>query len=919
MRVRSLLAVTAVCLAVALPASASAPSPQSGAATPRATHLTETSQRHLVHRLLSQGGTTRSKTVTRTVLSGGTSTVVDKRTIKVTVGSLVGLRDRQGVKVTWSGAHPTGAAVTDPNSATAAVQEYPFVLMECRGVDSTKVPRAKRLTPQSCWTQTSSERFTADYNTALPPWRLDRYAATGDRQPIVGRPKGMTGACSSVGLAEHWLPFVNPRGKSYAMGPNGCGGTAPEAIPFSSNLALPGNTTYAATTPNGRGSAIFNVRTADSNASLGCSTQVDCALVVIPIMGISCDADGSGLPPGDTSTPAQLLAAAGTCQRTGNYTPGQMYDPSIRPDQAVTGSLWWSESNWRNRLVFPMTFAPSSATCSITRGGGVQVYGSELLIQATEQWSPVFCLDGKRTPVQHVQTGEPQARNLLKAGTIEAAMGSRAQEGGYGRPVVHAPIAMTGFAVTFQIDGANGRPVKKLNLDARLLAKLLTESYPAVSPVQSAYTALSGNPLNLAHDPEFQALNPGISSSVTTPTAATLLSLSSDSDVMTALTTYINDDPEARAWLDGKPDPWGMVVNPNYKGIALPVPNWPTLDTYEPLDMYKPGLNDCLAQNPVPYLPLVAAPSTRLSLISLAMQFSIAQSQVVCFLPSPIPGNTTGAKLVALGRQAPGFRFMIGVTSVADATRYAVPMAALQTNVAKDAPSLFTSPQGRTFVAPTQTSMKAAAALMRPDKATTNWNLDYDAFHRDAAAAKAYPGTLVVYVDIPTSGLAADDAGAYADWMRYAVTLGQQQGDKVGQLPAGFVPLTERDGMGALRTYTLRAAQAVADQDGTVPPLTAPSVSGRPPGPSGGPGNGGSGGGPYGGPGDTSGTPSDGGGPGSSPTDPSSTPVAASLGATGLLGGGTAGLILPGVLLLAMVAGLAASAVLFRSKLRSGR
>ncbi len=34
-----------------------------------------------------------------------------------------------------------------------------------------------------------------------------------------------------------------------------------------------------------------------------------------------------------------------------------------------------------------------------------------------------------------------------------------------------------------------------------------------------------------------------------------------------ALTTYINDDPAARAWLNGKPDPWGMVVNPAYRHI----------------------------------------------------------------------------------------------------------------------------------------------------------------------------------------------------------------------------------------------------------------------------------------------------------------------------------------------------------------
>src|SRR5436305_2507848 len=123
--------------------------------------------------------------------------------------------------------------------------------------------------------------------------------------------------------------------------------------------------------------------------------------------------------------------------------------------------------------------------------------------------------------------------------------------------------------------------------------------------------------MNITHDPEFQALNPQVApSSSGNFGAATLLMLSSDSDVVHALTAYIDADREARAWLDGQPDPWGMVVNPNYKGIDLPVDTWPLLDTYEPRDIYTDS-NPCLQQNPVPYLPLVASPTTRLASISL--------------------------------------------------------------------------------------------------------------------------------------------------------------------------------------------------------------------------------------------------------------------------------------------------------------
>lgn len=916
MRLRHSLAAALAVLATGLPAAAAVPGAgQSTDAQDAATQADPPPAQRVTASV-----TTRTERVARSVVQDGRNLVIDSRTITVEVSSLKGLRDRAGVRVNWSGAHPTGGIVSDPNSATAATQqEYPMVLMQCRGVDSTKVAPGRRLTPRTCWTQTSSERFTSDYNTALPPWRMDRYAAPADRKAIVNRPKKMTPQCASVGMAEHWLPFVSAKGAVYGSGPNGCGGTAPEAVPFSSNLALPGNTTYGATAKNGRGAATFNVRTSSSNASLGCSQSVQCALVVVPIIGISCDADGRGLPKGESYTADEIAAAARACQAKGTYAPGEPFNPSRQADQAVAGSLWWSASNWRNRMVFPMQFAPSSSVCDITAGSeGVSVFGSELMVQATEQWSPKFCLDRSLTPVNHVQTGEPQARSLLKTGSIDAALVSRPQDGGYPRPTVHAPVAVTGFAVTFQVDGRDGRPLTSLKLTPRLLAKLLTESYPAVPAVRDSYPALAKNPLNITDDPEFQALNPQARTAVSTASASTILSLSSDSDVMYALTSYIESDPEARAWLGGKPDPWGMVVNPNYKKISLPVQVWPTLDTFQPTGLYRPGVNDCLAQNPVPYLPLVAAAMTRLSTISLAMQFAIAQSQIVCYLPSPIPGNTEGAKLVALGRQTPGFRFMLGVTSLADAQRYAIPQASLRTSRgASDA--RVGAPATATFVAPSDVSLRRATTLLRPDRATTNWELDYKSFGT-ARGAGAYPGTLLVYADIPTQGLPTSAAQAYATWLRYVVTSGQRRGDGVGQLPAGYLPLTKGDGLAALRDYSLRAAAAVAKQSGQVPPLTATKPSsggGRPPTTPGGSGSG---------PSSDPGTPpqaagrnaTDGPGP---PTKDGagSSPVAAPLGRTAADFGGMAGVVLPVVLLLALAAGAAASATLLRARLRGSR
>jgi hypothetical protein len=379
--------------------------------------------------------------------------------------------------------------------------------------------------------------------------------------------------------------------------------------------------------------------------------------------------------------------------------------------------------------------------------------------------------------------------------------------------VVQAPVAVSGFAITYVIDGTNGQPYTKLRLTPRLLAKLLTESYPAELPVQQEDPALANNPLNITLDPDFIALNPGITHGVdATDSASAMLALSSNSDVTQALTTYINDDPSARAWLDGKPDQWGMVVNPAYKGIKLPVEQWPLRSKFEPKKYYGQDLNDCLFHNPVPFLPLVAAPLPTLEDISEAMQFGIAQSTTSC---AQIDGTSLGEKLTALGRQTVGFRFMIGITSMGDAYRYELDRAALETSDGQ-------------YVKPDNASLRATAALLEPDKKTGTWPVPIASMLSDAAARAAYPGAMIVYAAIPTSGLPAEDAKDYATLLRFAAGIGQQPGLDVGQLPPGYLPMTTANGLGELAAYTRKAADAVAAQRGATPSLTGSGNHPRP-------------------------------------------------------------------------------------------
>ena len=295
-----------------------------------------------------------------------------------------------------------------------------------------------------------------------------------------------------------------------------------------------------------------------------------------------------------------------------------------------------------------------------------------------------------------------------------------------------------------------------------------------------------------------------------------------DSDVIEALTTYINDDPAARAWLNGSSsgepsvcnsaghyqvggtDPCpAMVVNPAYKGISLPVDQWPLLSTWvsQGYDA-NPSVQFCLQSTPEPFDSLLAARHLGISRTSAKRCSSTMPTRrpparrtlPTCRTPFLLPGPS---------RQ--------GTTSCwpsahwLTTTRYNLQTAELQTTAGS-------------FVGPSDSSLEEATGLLQPDSSTGTWPIPYAGFET-AAGAAAYPGTMVVYAAVPTSGLPAGDASDYAALLTFAAGPGQTPGEGVGQLPPGYLPLTAADGLGGLAAYTLAAAADVAAQNGQVPPL----------------------------------------------------------------------------------------------------
>jgi hypothetical protein len=776
----------------------------------------------------TDGSFSATKTVTRSNLDAdGKSTTVSSKTVHVTVSQTQNLRGRQDINVSWSGAQPTGGVQPDYNTTAAPNQEYPFAILECRGQDAASTTASKRANPTTCWTHGADSRWVGISYTPFGPWRLDRYATASDRNAIVGRPADADKLCGSDSAAtEHWVPFVAADGTSYPYGNNGCAGLPPEDYKFDSSAQLvPPNATFASTAADGTGSVKFDVWSDAENASLGCSATVACTLEIIPIMGTSCDPagvspDSHGLSDDDIAGPDFVKRATSICEATGSYQPGELARQSQPVQLSVSGALWWSASNWRNRISVPLSFAPVSNACDqVSSGPSAAVYGSELMNEATAQWGPAFCLDPKLFKFTHVQTAEPLARTLLAdpLSGVHAAFGEQPPDGGFPTPTVQAPTAVTGFAISYTIDNDAGGEVTNLRMTPRLLAKLLTQSYPEEDFARfkaGQFPYLANNPINITDDPEFQALNPGISMPHSTPGAATLIALSSNSDVTYALTSYINADPEARAWLNGQPDPWGMVVNKNYKGIALPVSTWPLDDTTLP-DFA--GQVPCADSDPSPWLTLVSNPTPSLATTTINVQFASPSAKTNCVPLDDQPDSPV--QWASPGRMPPGTRFVIGLTSLGEAARYDLNVASLQTTADVPDPSAkFTDATGRTFVAPSQAALKDAASLFAEDKTTNTWTVPYDKF-TTTAGANAYPGTLLVYTDVPTKGLAKADAANYAKLLLFAAGSGQTPGTGNGQLPDGYLPMTSANGMTALAAYTGRAASAVENQTGVVPPI----------------------------------------------------------------------------------------------------
>ena len=250
-------------------------------------------------------------------------------------------------------------------------------------------------------------------------------------------------------------------------------------------------------------------------------------------------------------------------------------------------------------------------------------------------------------PLQHVQTSEPQAKNLLTNGISTGSTSIKAafQAGPPAtirQPVVHAPTALTGFAIATRsttpsaaVDRAQARRAVDRQAAHRVLPGAAAS---ATTGLQRKYRPLAHNPMNITLDPEFIALNPA--SDARTSSSLRQLArcyMSSDSDVVTALTSYLNADPEARALLDGRPirGAWWSTRTTRSRCRC----NWPLLDTYN-----DAPTNNCLCDTRA--VPAARRrPGLGPGAVAFNLQLDISNSQTRCVVPpAPPTARATAAR-----------------------------------------------------------------------------------------------------------------------------------------------------------------------------------------------------------------------------------------------------------------------------------
>lgn len=520
------------------------------------------------------------------------------------------------------------------------------------------------------------------------------------------------------------------------------------------------------TRADGTGEDFFEVQTGVESPGLGCGQSRDgesplCWLVVVPRGDTEVDGTKRGL----------------------TYTEGLDTSPLLA-------------TNWQHRIVFPLEFQPVGAACAIT-GSETPLLGTDRIIEAIARWQPAWCA-GDLGNFSYTVLSDLEAREKLKTEQPGLSfVGYGVPEAEAPRPVVYAPVALSGLTIAFNVESQSstlapesirlrdGERLRDIKLTPRLLAKLLTQSYrydavPVPDKVEK-------NPFDITQDPDFLKINPQFEGRKF-PGLGHIITTLGETDSARLVWDYIWSDPEAREWVKGKADPWGMVINPAYKRQSYPRSDFPRTD------------NTCTTYSDrnVPVCTFDLFPFAG-DLYAAARAASRGDTMATgAYDPTAQPPGYKKSP-----PQEPGRRAMVVISDSPLTARFSL------------TPALLRNADGE-FVAPTTEAIRAAASKAKPTGVPGVVQPD-----PGAKVPGAYPLTSFTYAATAPGALTEESAQAYAGALEYIAGPGQVLGDSAGELPFGYAPLTDDE-----REATRAAAAAIVERVGEKPnPAPAPEPS----------------------------------------------------------------------------------------------
>ena len=617
----------------------------------------------------------------------------------------------QGVKVSWSGLDRTMPG----ELASNYVQ-----IMQCWGDETGPTPQQCQWGSPITATENLMGSFTANRDLMKGEDPNQAYNTSFLIPPPVNQPF----------LKSYRVPFKTVGGE-----------TTYNFIKYFSNETS-NEFSAAPTGVSGGGEAVFEVQTALEAPHLGCGAQTatgprDCWLVVIP---------------------RGELRANGT---------------RILEGERISGSPL-SASHWANRVQIPLSFSPLTVSCALGNSER-RVVGTEMISAAFYSWQPSLCKD--IATFGYSQIGDGEARRQI-TGSLFGSSGlafiaDPIDEELRGKnQLVYAPVANSAVVVAFNIEknfksdsplvSQNGALVTDLKLNARLVAKLLTQSYRNDVPGGNTQEHVKDNPRSLVADPEFIQLNPDFEYFQRGLEPGGLLVALGSSDSTALVWRWLQNDPKASSFLKGTPDQWGMKLNKFYSTLELAtdteIESFPKADlsTYRPnTSTPEPGFST-LDMRPYSHDMLDAAAAARRG---------DSKSKTI-WDPNKIP-----AAFASGGAQPIGQRFMLAITDLPAAERYGLGVATLVSSTGQESK-------------PTASTMNAAVSAMPVDAST-------GILYNDGKSVKgtAYPWTSLTYAVVNVCTQTPKALSEYSSMLNYAAGPGQITGEAQGMLPYGYVPL----------------------------------------------------------------------------------------------------------------------------------